>query len=82
MAVRYLSLAGLMFALWMAAAGCADTAKAPATQPQTLAQRNQQILNDPMNVGPNDDPNYVGQHGLGPDAKPTLKKDIDNFLNP
>jgi hypothetical protein len=66
----------------MTAAGCADTNKQATTQPLTLQQRNQKILDDPMNVGPNEDPSYVAQHGLGADDKPSLKKDIDNFWNP
>ena len=82
MAVRYLSVVGLIFALWMIACGCADTSKQPTTQPLTLEQRNQKILNDPMAVGPNEDPNYVAQHGLGDNGKTTLKQDIDNFWNP
>jgi hypothetical protein len=82
MVVRYLGSSCLIAAFWMGAAGCADTNKAPTTQPLTLEQRNQKILDDPMSVGPNEDPNYVGQHGLGGSDKPSLKKDIDNFLNP
>ena len=82
MTVRYFGSAGLIFALWMTAAGCADTNKQATTQPLTLQQRNQKILDDPMNVGPNEDPSYVAQHGLGADDKPSLKKDIDNFWNP
>ena len=80
--VRYLSAAGLILTLWITAGGCADTNKTPTTQPLTLEQRNQQILADPMDYGPNSDPQYVSQHGLGPDDKPSLKKDIDNFWNP
>jgi hypothetical protein len=82
MAVRYLSMMGVMVALWMSVAGCADTSNQPTTQPLTLEQRNQKIINDPMSVGPTDDPNYVTQHGLGADPKPTLKQDVNNFLNP
>jgi hypothetical protein len=66
----------------MVASGCADTNKQPTTQPLTDQQRNQKILADPMNYGPNSDPNYVAQHGLGDSDKPSLKKDIDDFLNP
>jgi len=80
--VRYLTATGAVLALWMASAGCADTSKQPTTQPLTLEQRNQKIMDDPMAVGPAEDPNYVTQHGLGADPKPTLKQDLNNFLNP
>ena len=82
MAVRYLSMIGVMAALWMAGAGCADTSRQPTTQPLTLEQRNQKVMDDPMAAGPNEDPNYVAQHGLGADPKPSLKQDVNNFLNP
>jgi hypothetical protein len=83
MTVRYLKSAGVIAALWTTAVGCADTQKKPpTTQPLTLEQRNKKILDDPMSVGPNSDPGYVAEHGLGPDDKPSMKKDIDNFLNP
>jgi hypothetical protein len=71
-----------MAALWMTAGGCADTSKQPTTQPLTLEQRNQKVMDDPMAAGPNEDPNYVSQHGLGADPKPSLKQDVNNFLNP
>ncbi len=80
--VRYLSAAGVIVTLGITVGGCNDTNKTPTTQPLTLEQRNQQILSDPMGYGPNSDPMYVSQHGLGPDDKPSLKKDIDNFWNP
>ena len=63
----------------MTTAGCADTNKGPTTQPLTLEQRNQKVIDDPMNAGPNEDPSYLSQHGLGGSDKPTMKKDIDNF---
>ncbi len=82
MVVRYLAIAAMGAGLWLSAGGCADTNKQPTTQPLTLEQRNQKIIDDPMGVGPNEDPSFVTKNGLGPDDRPTLKKDIDNFLNP
>jgi len=82
MTVRYLKSAGLALALWISALGCADTNKGATTQPMTLQERNQKILQDPMAYGPDSDPSYVSQHGLGNDEKPSLKKDIDDFMNP
>jgi hypothetical protein len=80
--VRYLFLPVAAAALWISSAGCADTNKQPTTQPLTLEQRNQKVFDDPMAVGPNEDPSYVAAHGLGNSDKPTLKKEINDFLNP
>jgi hypothetical protein len=79
MVVRYLCPVGAMLVLWMAAAGCADTNKA-TTQPMTAAQKN--AMDDPMSYGPNQDPSYVADHGLGPSDKPSLAKQIHDFWNP
>ncbi|MBV8782380.1 MAG: hypothetical protein JO353_13370 [Phycisphaerae bacterium] len=54
----------------------------PATQPMTMQQRQNQMLQDPFGEGPNTDPDYLAKHGLDADGKPTLRSDIDHFMNP
>ncbi len=62
---------------------CSDNSKpAPTTKPLSLEERNQQALQDPFGYGPKTDPDYLAKHGLDADGKPTLKSDVDKFLNP
>ena len=62
--------------------GCADNNKTPTTKPETVEQRQQDALQDPFGYGPKTDPDYLAKHGLDADGKPTLKSDVDKFLNP
>ena len=60
------------------AGGCADTNKTPTTQPLRLEQFSEISRSSPTpwTTVTNSDPQYVSKHGLGPDDKPSLKKDI------
>jgi hypothetical protein len=68
--------------LWLVASGCADTNKQATTQPLTTEQQQKKILDDPMSYGPDEDPSYVADHGLGGSDKPSLSKQIHDFWNP
>ncbi len=84
MIVRYMKLTGIGLALCIVSAGCADTNKPAATQPLSTEAQQKKILDDPMNYGPNEDPNYVAQHGLGMGGsdRPPLSQQIHDFWNP
>jgi hypothetical protein len=70
-----LALAGLI-------GGCADTGHDASTQPLSAADQQKKLTDDPMSVGPNEDPSYVADHGLGGSARPSLSKQIHDFWNP
>jgi hypothetical protein len=63
-------------------AGCSSGTNAPATQPSTISQRQDQALKDPFGYTPDLKKSDMTVSGHGEFDKEGLKRDTDFILNP
>ena len=63
-------------------AGCSSSSNAPATQPSTIAQRQDRAMQDPFGYTPDMKKSDMTVSGHGEFDKEGLKRDTDYILNP
>ena len=84
--VRYLRscafICGSLACLWLALPGCADKKQPPSTQPVSMEQRQDALLQDPMGYKDDAPPPDISGGSLGHYDKAGMKRDLDHVFNP
>jgi hypothetical protein len=80
--VRYLRSSAFICGFFLIAGGCADSKSQPATQPMTVKQRQDAMLQDPMGYNPQKEKFDISGGKINEFDKGAFKRDVDNVLNP